>query len=167
MSGSVTPPLFEDVTTASGIRFKHQASRTSRKYLPESMGAGVAIFDYDNDGWLDLFFVNGAKLTDPMLRGSSPDLLWAKTFMGKADARPAAAEVAPMCRRTSRRSARPFRLLLGMMAPSRRPFFTAYANLGDEGGLARKLPDLIEIEVGGEMGGPAIEGRVDQRIVGE
>jgi len=73
MSGSVTPPLFEDVTTASGIRFKHQASRTSRKYLPESMGAGVAIFDYDNDGWLDLFFVNGAKLQDPMPRGSSPD----------------------------------------------------------------------------------------------
>ena len=72
-SGSVTPPLFEDVTTASGIRFKHQASRTSRKYLPESMGAGVAIFDYDNDGWLDLFFVNGAKLQDPMPRGSSPD----------------------------------------------------------------------------------------------
>ena len=72
-SGSVTPPLFEDVTTASGIRFKHQASRTSRKYLPESMGAGVAIFDYDNDGWMDLFFVNGAKLQDPMPRGSSPD----------------------------------------------------------------------------------------------
>ena len=72
-SGSVTPPLFEDVTTASGIRFKHQASRTSRKYLPESMGAGLAIFDYDNDGWLDLFFVNGAKLQDPMPRGSSPD----------------------------------------------------------------------------------------------
>ena len=72
-SGSATPPLFEDVTTASGIRFKHQASRTSRKYLPESMGAGVAIFDYDNDGWLDLFFVNGAKLQDPMPRGSSPD----------------------------------------------------------------------------------------------
>ncbi len=72
-SGSAPPPLFEDVTTASGIRFKHQASRTSRKYLPESMGAGVAIFDYDNDGWLDLFFVNGAKLQDPMPRGSSPD----------------------------------------------------------------------------------------------
>jgi hypothetical protein len=72
-SGSVTPPLFEDVTTASGVRFKHQASRTSRKYLPESMGAGLAIFDYDNDGWLDLFFVNGAKLQDPMPRGSSPD----------------------------------------------------------------------------------------------
>jgi hypothetical protein len=37
------------------------------------MGAGVAMFDYDNDGWLDLFFVNGAKLQDPMPRSASPD----------------------------------------------------------------------------------------------
>ncbi len=37
------------------------------------MGAGVAMFDYDNDGWLDLFFVNGARLQDPMPHGASPD----------------------------------------------------------------------------------------------
>jgi len=75
MRAPATPPVieFEDVTAKSGIRFQHQASRTTRKYLPESMGAGVAIFDYDNDGWQDLFFVNGAKLQDPMPRGSSPD----------------------------------------------------------------------------------------------
>jgi hypothetical protein len=75
MRAPATPPVieFEDVTAKSGIRFQHQASRTRRKYLPESMGAGVAIFDYDNDGWQDLFFVNGAKLQDPMPLGSSPD----------------------------------------------------------------------------------------------
>ena len=74
-AAAATPPVieFEDVTAKSGIRFQHGASRTSEKYLPESMGAGVAMFDYDNDGWLDLFFVNGAKLQDPMPRGSSPD----------------------------------------------------------------------------------------------
>jgi hypothetical protein len=66
-------PLFEDVTAKSGIRFKHEASPTSQKYLPESMGGGVAMFDYDNDGWLDLFFVNGARIQDPMPRGASPD----------------------------------------------------------------------------------------------
>jgi enediyne biosynthesis protein E4 len=66
-------PIFEDVTAKSGIRFKHDSSRTSQKYLPESMGAGVAMFDYDNDGWLDLFFVNGARLQDPMPHGASPD----------------------------------------------------------------------------------------------
>lgn len=70
---SLPQPIFEDVTARSGIGFKHESSRTSQKYLPESMGAGVAMFDYDNDGWLDLFFVNGARLRDPMPRGTSPD----------------------------------------------------------------------------------------------
>src|SRR5882762_6044814 len=66
-------PYFVDATSKSGIHFRHQASRTSQKYLPESMGAGVAMFDYDNNGYQDLFFVNGAKLLDPMPRGASPD----------------------------------------------------------------------------------------------
>ena len=68
-----TSPVFEDITASSRIRFHHDSSRTSQKYLPESMGAGVAIFDYDNDGWLDLFFVNGAKIQDPMPRGAAAD----------------------------------------------------------------------------------------------
>jgi hypothetical protein len=70
---AMPPPLFEDVTAKSGIRFKHESSLTSQKYLPESMGAGVAMLDYDNDGWLDLFFVNGARIQDPMPRGASLD----------------------------------------------------------------------------------------------
>ncbi|PYV46524.1 MAG: RNA-binding protein, partial [Acidobacteria bacterium] len=37
------------------------------------MGAGVAMFDYDNDGWLDLFFANGARLQDPVPREASLD----------------------------------------------------------------------------------------------
>jgi enediyne biosynthesis protein E4 len=64
---------FDDVSAESGVNFKHQASLTSEKYLPESMGAGVAMFDYDNDGFLDLFFVNGAQLQDPMPPGAAPD----------------------------------------------------------------------------------------------
>src|SRR5713101_2136522 len=66
-------PVFVDVTAKSGIRFKQEASRTSQKYLPESMGGGVAMFDYNNDGYLDLFFVNGAQIQDPMPRGALPD----------------------------------------------------------------------------------------------
>jgi hypothetical protein len=66
-------PTFADVTAKSGIRFRHQASKTSRKYLIESMGAGVAMFDYNNDGLLDLFFVNGAALRDPMPPDAKPD----------------------------------------------------------------------------------------------
>jgi hypothetical protein len=70
---SVPAQIFEDITAKSGIRFKQESSRTSEKYLPESMGGGVAMLDYDNDGWLDLFFVNGAKFLDPMPPGALPD----------------------------------------------------------------------------------------------
>lgn len=66
-------PRFEDVTIAAKIVFQNKPSHTSRKYLPESMGGGVAMFDYNKDGLLDLFFVNGAGLSDPMLSGKSPD----------------------------------------------------------------------------------------------
>src|SRR5690349_19066348 len=54
------------VTTPSGLTFLHQNSPTSQKYLIETMGGGVALLDYNNDGLLDIFFVNGGKLTDPM-----------------------------------------------------------------------------------------------------
>ena len=58
----LAPGHFVDVTAKSGIEFLHQAPHTSRKYLIETMGSGVALFDYDNDGRLDLFLVNGAPL---------------------------------------------------------------------------------------------------------
>jgi enediyne biosynthesis protein E4 len=64
---------FEDITAKSGVGFRHSASKTSQKYLPESMGSGVAMLDYNNDGLLDLFFVNGAALRDPMEPGAKPD----------------------------------------------------------------------------------------------
>ncbi|MCS6862844.1 MAG: FG-GAP-like repeat-containing protein [Abditibacteriales bacterium] len=60
------PPLarfiFTDVTAPAGIRFRHNAGATGRKYLPETMGAGCAFFDYDNDGWLDILLLNGSWL---------------------------------------------------------------------------------------------------------
>jgi enediyne biosynthesis protein E4 len=54
-----SPPIFEIVPPEkSGIRFSHDNALSPRRYLPESMGPGVAIFDFDNDGWMDLYFVN-------------------------------------------------------------------------------------------------------------
>lgn len=64
---------FTDITAASGVDFKQENSATGDKYLIESMGGGVALLDYDNDGRLDVFFTNGAKLDDQMPEGKEPD----------------------------------------------------------------------------------------------
>ncbi len=66
-------PQWSDVTQESGVTFRNNPSRTSQKYLPESMVGGVAAFDYDGDGRLDLYFVNGAAIEDPMPAGKAPD----------------------------------------------------------------------------------------------
>src|SRR6478735_6709774 len=63
---------FTDVTSSLGLRFQYLPSHTSRKYLIETMGAGVALLDYDNDGRLDIFLVNGAPISDPTPKGSIP-----------------------------------------------------------------------------------------------
>ena len=64
---------FTDITQPAGIDFTHENSATSNKYLVETMGGGVALLDYDNDGRLDMFFTNGAKIDDPMADGKRPD----------------------------------------------------------------------------------------------
>jgi len=50
----------EDVTTESGIRFRHNSGAYGGKLLPETLGAGCAFLDYDRDGWQDILLVNGA-----------------------------------------------------------------------------------------------------------
>lgn len=59
---------FVDATPTSGLQFQHRNSATPNKYLIETMAGGVAVFDYNGDGWLDVFFTNGARLKD-----SQPD----------------------------------------------------------------------------------------------
>ena len=80
---------FTDVARAVGIDFEHANSATSNKYLLETMGGGVALLDYDNDGRLDVFFTNGAKLEDPMPAGKAPDKsdrrFWNRLFRQNAD----------------------------------------------------------------------------------
>jgi enediyne biosynthesis protein E4 len=54
-----TLPIFEEVPPKqSGVTFIHHNGHSARRYLPETTGAGVAIFDYNNDGWPDILFVD-------------------------------------------------------------------------------------------------------------
>src|ERR1041385_8454359 len=68
-SAAATPPHFVDITVAAGIHFNYQNSRTSRKYLLETFGPGVAFLDYDGDGWPDILIVNGAPLPGGKVTG--------------------------------------------------------------------------------------------------
>jgi hypothetical protein len=70
---SAVLPTFRDIAAPARVDFKNQADHTRQKYLLETMGGGAAVFDYNNDGRLDLFFVNGAALSDPMPAGKMPD----------------------------------------------------------------------------------------------
>ena len=54
---------FTDVTAAAGIHFTHNAGRSGKKYLPETVGAGCAFFDFDGDGWPDILLINGKDFT--------------------------------------------------------------------------------------------------------
>jgi enediyne biosynthesis protein E4 len=53
---------YTDITEGSGVRFRNHNSPTPEKYLIETMTGGVALIDYDADGWPDIFLINGAKL---------------------------------------------------------------------------------------------------------
>jgi hypothetical protein len=55
-------PLFVDATDATGLKFVHVNGESGQYYMAEQMGAGVALFDYDNDDDLDVFFVQGGTL---------------------------------------------------------------------------------------------------------
>jgi hypothetical protein len=88
-SPEVVPANFIDVTAKVGVDFLHQAPHTSRKYLIETMGSGVALFDYDNDGRLDLFLINGAPFSDPTPKSSIPQKTgpqyWNRLYRQKPD----------------------------------------------------------------------------------
>ncbi len=67
------PVQFADVTAAAGIRFRHNSGSSGKKYLPETMGAGAAFLDYNNDNYPDLLLINGKNWT-PGGRRSLPAL---------------------------------------------------------------------------------------------
>ena len=69
-----TAITFWDITLKAGIHFVHNNGAFGKKYLPETMGPGVAFIDYDNDGWPDIFIVNGTDWPGHASKHSTPKL---------------------------------------------------------------------------------------------
>ncbi len=68
---------FDDVTEEAGVRFVHDAGLSPQKQLPETMGAGAAIGDFDEDGHLDIYFVQSGPLPGPERTAAPPtNELW-------------------------------------------------------------------------------------------
>jgi len=73
-SGDGAAVTFRDITQKAGIHFMHNNAAFGKKYLPETMGPGVAFIDYDNDGWQDIFLVNGMDWPGHAQKHSTPKL---------------------------------------------------------------------------------------------
>ncbi len=85
--GQDPPGYFEEVSEETGLVFDHENGATAEKYLPETMGAGAVIFDYDNDGWMDVFFVNSGSLEDAQLERDAPHRLFRNLGNGQFEDR--------------------------------------------------------------------------------
>jgi hypothetical protein len=70
-SGRTFPVSFTDVAAAAGLTAPIVSGGESKQYILESMGTGVAFLDYDNDGWIDIFIVNGSRF-QPAPTGQAP-----------------------------------------------------------------------------------------------
>ncbi|HVI77788.1 MAG TPA: VCBS repeat-containing protein, partial [Candidatus Acidoferrum sp.] len=88
-AASTSDVQFTDITQQAKVDFKQENSATPNKYLIETMGGGVALLDYDNDGRLDMFLTNGALIDDPMPDGKMPDKserrFWNRLYHQNAD----------------------------------------------------------------------------------
>src|SRR2546429_754990 len=74
-SGQAIEVHFTDITESAGIKFKH-VSAPEKKYIVESMSGGVALFDYDNDGYLDIYFTNSQTVETARNPASARSVLY-------------------------------------------------------------------------------------------
>ena len=67
-AAAAPPRRYVNIAPQAGIHFTHNNGAFGKKYLPRTMGSGCAFIDYDNDGWADIFIVDGTRLS-----GDPPD----------------------------------------------------------------------------------------------
>lgn len=73
---------FDNVTAASGIHFQHTSGASPEKYLPETMGSGGVFLDFDEDGWIDIFLVDGGAIAAREAAGRARHRLYRNTRNG-------------------------------------------------------------------------------------
>jgi tetratricopeptide (TPR) repeat protein len=72
----LTPPRFRDLAQSSGLHFTFDHGVSNRRLLPETMSGGVAVLDFDRDGWLDVYVVQGGHLDDEPGKSRESDRLF-------------------------------------------------------------------------------------------
>jgi hypothetical protein len=89
--GEMAPGSFIDAAPGNGVTFLHQAPHSPRKYLLETMGSGVALFDSNNNGLLDIYLINGAPFGDYVAPGTilekTGPQYWNRLYRQKPDGR--------------------------------------------------------------------------------
>jgi hypothetical protein len=78
-----TAVTFANAAAQSGVNFKHENGATPEKYLPETMGAGALIFDYNSDGSPDIFLVNGGSFVDRKVTTAASHRLYRNSGNGR------------------------------------------------------------------------------------
>jgi len=73
---SAPPPPFEDGAISAGVRFQYDSGASDRMFMADTMGGGVGLIDYDNDGWLDIYFVNGCAIPFDIKNPPHPNRLY-------------------------------------------------------------------------------------------
>jgi enediyne biosynthesis protein E4 len=73
---AASPIVMHDVTNATGIDFVHTDGSSGQRYIPETVTAGLATFDYDGDGLIDIYFLNGAPLQGATSSQAPKNSLW-------------------------------------------------------------------------------------------
>jgi hypothetical protein len=92
-------PAFTDDAEASGLRFRFDNGATPARQIPETMGGGVGLLDYDGDGWLDVYLVQGGPFPPPGAGTSTPgDRLFRNRGDGTFEDATAASGIADLAR---------------------------------------------------------------------
>ena len=77
----IHPVVFTDITAATGITFSH-VSASEKKYIVESMSGGAGLFDFDKDGWLDIYLVNSPTVATAANPAGARSALWRNNHDG-------------------------------------------------------------------------------------